>query len=424
MRILVTAAAGFIGSAIVARLQSEGHETVSCVRNPSAHVPGEVRVVDFATATQSDWLSQLADVDAVVNCVGVLQDSVRDSTEDAHASGAKRLFNACERAGVRKVIHFSAAGADKPLTKFSETKHRGDQSLMASRLDWIVLRPSVVVGPAAYGGSALFRGLAAMPVLPLMPATGPLQIVQLSDVVETVLKLLQPEAPSRLVLEVAGPERLEMRDVVGMYRSWLGWKKQPIWLLPSFAAAALYKLGDFAGWLGWRPPLRSTARLEIARGATGDTRAWTEATGIVPQSLPQALRSQPASVQEHWFARLYFLKPIVFGVLSLFWIGTGLISLGPGWPIGMDILRQGGVGDIAPLAIAAGALADIAIGVGIAFRRTARLALYAGVLLSLAYAIIGTVVAPQLWSDPLGPMFKIWPIIVLLLVALAIRGDR
>jgi hypothetical protein len=37
-------------------------------------------------------------------------------------------------------------------------------------------------------------------------------------------------------------------------------------------------------------------------------------------------------VQERWFARLYFLKPLVFVVLALFWITTGLVSLGPGSP--------------------------------------------------------------------------------------------
>ena len=70
---------------------------------------------------------------------------------------------------------------------------------MARNLDWVILRPSVVVGRQAYGGSALFRGLAALPILPRLAGTGPLQIVQLDDLVRTVLFFLQPDAPSRLV---------------------------------------------------------------------------------------------------------------------------------------------------------------------------------------------------------------------------------
>lgn len=71
-----------------------------------------------------------------------------------------------------------------------------------------------------------------------------------------------------------------------------------------------------------------------------------------------------------------------------------------------------------------GALADTAIGVGLAFRRTARLALLGALAVSVFYLIAGTFVLPQLWLEPLGPMLKILPIIVLNVVALAILEDR
>jgi len=112
-------------------------------------------------------------------------------------------------------------------------------------------------------------------------------------------------------------------------------------------------------------------------------------------------------------------------VLALFWIGTGLISLGPGWAQGLEYLRAGGMSQgLAEIGVIAGALADIAIGVGIAFRRTARGALIAAIALSVLYMIAGTFVLPALWLDPVGPMLKIWPIIALSLVALAIVEDR
>jgi hypothetical protein len=122
---------------------------------------------------------------------------------------------------------------------------------------------------------------------------------------------------------------------------------------------------------------------------------------------------------------LYFAKPLAFGVLALFWIGTGLISLGPGWEEGLSYLLEGGVPEgLAQPGVVLGALADIAIGVGIAFRRTARRALWGAMAISVFYMIAGTFVLPRLWLDPVGPMLKIWPILVLNLVALAIVDDR
>jgi hypothetical protein len=64
--------------------------------------------------------------------------------------------------------------------------------------------------------------------------------------------------------------------------------------------------------------MRSTAGREIVRGAVGDASEWVQLTGIEPQSLDVALAAEPASVQERWFAQLYFLKPLLLGVLSLF----------------------------------------------------------------------------------------------------------
>jgi uncharacterized protein YbjT (DUF2867 family) len=430
MKVLLTGASGLIGSAVRVRLVREGHEVVAVVRpgGTSAADPagGRTVAVDIAKATQpGDWLPHLDGVEAVVNCAGVLQDSPRDSIHGVHAAGVSALFAACERRGVRRVVHLSAIGVDRgALTPFSESKLAGDAILMARDLDWVILRPSVVVGRPAYGGSALFRGLAALPMLPVMPDTGPLQVVQLEDVVETVVVLLRPEAPARVVLEVAGPERLNMTEIVTAYRRWLGWGRPRTVRMPGWLAGAMYRLGDFAGWLGWRPPIRTTAEREMVRGAVGDPSEWQRLTGIVPRALGEALALQPPSVQERWFAQLYFLKPLVFVVLALFWIATGLVSLGPGYGIGLSLMAEGGAASIGPETVIAGAIADIVIGAAIAFRRTARAGLFGAIAITIGYVFLGTYLVPRLWADPLGPMLKIWPILVLHLVALAILDDR
>jgi hypothetical protein len=163
----------------------------------------------------------------------------------------------------------------------------------------------------------------------------------------------------------------------------------------------------------------------MTRGAVGDPAPWTRLTGITPRSLRSALADEPASVQERWFARLYLLKPVIFAVLALFWIGTAIMALGPGWSIGLSLMYEGGVTEpLASSVVIAGALADLLIGIGIAVRRTSRAALHAGIWISIVYAVIGTWLVPRLWADPLGPMLKIWPVLVLNAMALAILEDR
>lgn len=432
MRVMITGAYGFIGSQLIPALLAEGHELVGVGRNVARAARQWPQVqwisLDVARATRAkDWTPHLAGIEAVVNCVGVLQDSPGQSVRVVQVDAALALFAACSRAGIRRFIHLSAAGAGESRpTDFARTKAEADAALMSSDLDWIILRPSVVVGRAAYGGSALLRGLAALPgFVPRLPDAGPLQIVHVDDLVRTVVFFLGQDAPARKLLEIVGPERLSFTEVVLAYRRWFGLPEPRLVTVPKWLMGVVYRLGDLAGLLGWRPPVRSTAGREIVLGATGDPGPWMRETGIVPRSLEAGLAAEPASVQERWFAHLYLLKPLAIGVLSLFWIGTGIIAIGPGYGVGEDIMRRGDVvGPLATAAIVGGGLLDILVGVGIAVRRTARIALIASLAVSLTYFAIGTVLVPALWIDPLGPMLKIWPIVVFTLLVLAILPDR
>ena len=429
MRVLLTGATGLIGSAVLAALRSEGHEVVAVVRSAASasRLSSATRCIalDIGRATEpADWLPHLAGIGAVVNCAGVLQDSPRDSTAGVHVYGAAALFAACEQAGVRRIVHISAIGVDRDATTaFARTKLTGDQALMGRDLDWVILRPSVVVGRAAYGGSALFRGLAALPVVPSVAGTGLLQVVQLDDLVRTVLFFLHPAAPARIAVEIAGPERLTLDAVLIAYRRWLGHTSIRVLKVPRWMSDIVFRVGDLIGLLGWRPPLRSTVRVEIERDGVGDAGEWTRLTGIVPRTLGAALAAEPASVQERWFAQFYFLKPLALAVLALYWLITGLIALGPGAEPASELLQDAGVAAAGPL-IATGAIVDILIGLGIATRRTARPALWVALMLSIAYLVLGTLLLPRLWADPLGPLLKIAPIVALNLVALAVLDDR
>ena len=429
MRVLVVGATGLIGSAAAARLVSLGHTVIAVVRvndRAARRLPtAETIVVDLQQATEPEaWRPHLAGVDAVVNCAGLLQAS-HGALRKVHGEAVGALFAACEATGVRRVVHVSAIGVEREAASdFSETKLVGDRALMARDLDWVILRPSVVVGRAAYGGSALFRALARLPAVPLIKAAGPVDAVQLDDVSETIASMLSANAPARIVLELVGPERLSFEDLIFTYRRWLGIDNRWAVRVPDWLVAAACRVADFAGWLGWRPPMRSNARRELAHGSVGDAAAWIKTTGIRPKSLAEALAGEPASVQEHWFANLYLVKPVAFAILAGYWIVTGIVALGPGWDGGRHLIEAAGFGGLTAPAIVVGSVVDIIIGLAIVVRRSARAGLYAALAVSAFYILAATVLVPRLWIDPLGPLLKIVPIIALNLVCLAILGDR
>jgi uncharacterized protein YbjT (DUF2867 family) len=142
MRVLVVGATGLIGGTIVARLIEVGCEVVGIARRTAAaarSIPAAQWItLDIAAAKRPEvWFPCLTGIDAVVNCAGVLQDSPYESTRAVHVDGVTALFAACERLGVRHVVHFSAIGVDREApTRFSQSKIDGDRVLMKCNLDW------------------------------------------------------------------------------------------------------------------------------------------------------------------------------------------------------------------------------------------------------------------------------------------------
>ncbi|MEW6150555.1 MAG: NAD(P)H-binding protein, partial [Pseudomonadota bacterium] len=125
MRILLVGGTGLIGSAVHAKLSAEGHDCILVSRHPAAARDRRHITLDITQATDpSKWKGLLSGVDAVINAAGALQGQ---DMQGVHVAGSAALYAACESAGVRRVILFSAIGSnvDAP-SAFSRSKRDGE----------------------------------------------------------------------------------------------------------------------------------------------------------------------------------------------------------------------------------------------------------------------------------------------------------
>jgi len=374
----------------------------------------------------ADWAGVIESVDAVVNCAGALQDSPQDDLAAVHVGAAAALYEACEKAGIRRVVLISAAGvAPGRKTRFNDTKLDGEAALRRSGLEWLILRPGLVLAPSAYGGTALLRGLAATPgVVALAYPASPVQVVSIDDVAEAVAKALSSTTRPAQTLDLVSPEVTNLQQIVVALRAWLGLKPAPIIVAPDWLAKIAGRAADGLSLLGWRSPMRTTSIAQLAAGVTGDSASVKHGLALEVRSLDALLAAWPSGVQERWFARLYFVKPAAIFVLAAFWTASGLIGLIAGFRAAVlalpPLLSHGAAVGL----VVGGSIVDLAIGAGIAVRSTSKIALQGALLISCAYLIVGTLLRPDLWNDPFGPLLKILPAALLAIVTLAIMEDR
>ncbi|BCB26684.1 hypothetical protein SKTS_15700 [Sulfurimicrobium lacus] len=277
MRILLTGASGFLGRHILSALQQAGHEVRAVSRRTGA---------DFnALRTPEDWLPELAGMDAVINCVGIIAESASQRFASLHVEAPVALFRACARSPVRRVIQISALGADDMASSpYHLSKRAADEALRGLALDWFVLRPSLVVG-AGGRSTAWFRRMANLPLL-VLPGSGEqaIQPIHVGDVAATVLKCLEPGAPSRLTLDLVGPEAMTFRRLLLLLRqdsrpnASLVWQIPLPWLMAISYLAAPFQL------------LLSPDNLHmLQRGNTADVAPLAQFLGRMPMSMENDL---------------------------------------------------------------------------------------------------------------------------------------
>jgi uncharacterized protein YbjT (DUF2867 family) len=433
--ILVLGASGLIGRAVTDDLRSDGFQTIGVARKFSAGqklsaLDLELPIITMDVAALASLLRDRA-VNVVVNCLGVLQDGPGSDTSAVHRDFVERLLQAIKESGrAIRLIHISIPGAAKDdMTAFSATKREAERLIAASGVPYAILRPGFVIAPAAFGGSAMVRALAALPFqLSKADSNVSFQPLAVEDISITVawLALREPNDATRAVVwDLMQKEPITLGEVIEAFRRASGTTVWPGIRLPGWLLSVGVKLADLVGWLGWKPPMRSTAVAELRRGVTGDPSAWMAATGFVPRTVGELLGRHPATIQDKWFARLYLIKALILASLVAFWSISGFIALFVSYDAAAGILSSHHFPPslVAPITVLT-SLMDISVGVLIAFRRTCAVGLIWGIAASLGYMAGAAILTPDLWIEPLGALVKTGPAIVLMLVALAILDNR
>jgi uncharacterized protein YbjT (DUF2867 family) len=223
-QIAVLGGSGFIGRYIVKRLAEQGevltiggrHAATAKYLSLKGEV-GQVGLVNIAIDAPEDVLRAfVAEKDALINCVGILFESGAQKFDVVHHAAPAKLARLAREAGVERLVHISAIGADlRSSSAYARSKAAGEQAVKDAFPTATILRPSIVFGPEDDFFNR-FASLAMMsPVLPLIGGGETrFQPVYVGDVASAALRVLDDPATAGRTFELGGPRTYTFRALM------------------------------------------------------------------------------------------------------------------------------------------------------------------------------------------------------------------
>ena len=286
----VFGASGFLGRYVVRRLASEGIRIRAAVRDPEAagHLKpmgdvGQVVPIQANVRHAASVRRAVQGADAVINLVGLLFPSGPQRFDAIHVRGAHLIAEAAAEAGVRRLVHVSAIGADpESESAYARTKAEGEAAVREAFPDATIVRPSIVFGPEDDFFNRFGWLATLLPALPLIGGgTTRFQPVYVADVAEGIGRILADDACRGATYEFGGPTAYSFRELMAYILQQTGRKRL---LLP--VPYGIAKLEAF--FLQLLPkPLLTMDQVELLKHdnlPSGDVPGLAE-LGLVPRSV-------------------------------------------------------------------------------------------------------------------------------------------
>ncbi|MCX8995727.1 complex I NDUFA9 subunit family protein [Rhizobiaceae bacterium BDR2-2] len=249
--VTVFGGSGFVGRYVVGALAKRGYRIRVACRRPDLALflqpLGNVGQISFVQANlrYPESVAKAAEgSDHIVNCVGLLFESGKNTFLAVQDKGAAAVAAAARAAGA-KLTHVSAIGADASSSSaYASTKGRAEKAVLEAVPDAVILRPSVVFGPE----DDFFNKFAAMarlfPVLPLIGGgQTKFQPVYAGDVAEVVARSVDGTLKPGAVYELGGEDVLSFEDCLKLVLKTIG-RKRVLVTLPFGLASLIGRIAE------------------------------------------------------------------------------------------------------------------------------------------------------------------------------------
>lgn len=228
-RYLVLGGTGFIGRHLLAMLANTDCKVTVLSRNReqqrAINVLPNVRTFSANVYDRAVLERHLDGHDAVINMVGILNETGGATFTHAHVDLTATVIAACRQVGVRRIHQMSSLNAGNRASRYLKTRGEAEAQVRNSGLDWTIYRPSVVYGT---NDGLVFRFLKLLKMAPLLPLAQPhakFAPAYVGDVGGAIARCLADRGSIGRVFELYGPDTLELVTLVRTIRDAAGLRR-------------------------------------------------------------------------------------------------------------------------------------------------------------------------------------------------------
>lgn len=307
--ITVFGGSGFVGRHVVRALARRGYRIRVAVRRPdlAGHLQplggvGQIAAVQANLRNRDSVDRAVRGADHVINCVGILFESGRNSFDAVQDFGARAVAEAARAEGAG-LTHISAIGADPDSDSiYARSKARAEAAIARIAPDAVIMRPSIIFGPE----DDFFNKFAEMARLsPALPLIGggetKFQPVYVGDVAEAVALSVDGKLQSGAIYELGGPRVMTFKQCLEEVLETVH-RKRVLMPLPWGLASFVGKLASLVPLID--PPLTSdqvtllkTDNI-VSEAADADNRTLA-GMGIRPSTIEAVLPSYLGRYRPH-----------------------------------------------------------------------------------------------------------------------------
>lgn len=283
-RIVILGGTGFVGGTLIPRLAADGHELILLSRNRQGRrhsaVGRNVTVTSADVYDPATLRRHIAGADAVINLVGILNESGRNTFERVHVGLTRLLVDACRDTGVHRFHQMSSLKSGQGLSSYLRTRGEAEALVKASTLDWTIYQPSTIFGPNDGLVARFDKLLSFAPAMPLPRPNAKITPVYVGDVVEAMARAVaNPKISVLRTFELYGRETWSLIDVVRAIRDARSRRR---WILPMPDALGRLQ-AQFAQFVPGKPFTPDNFRT-LGIDSVGKVDGLAQ-LGIVPQSF-------------------------------------------------------------------------------------------------------------------------------------------